>query len=616
MNYTEIDLIKNKRHIYNKTAGAEGESYVGGIKFIIPDEYVSWSAFVDIENACGEKYRCELIRKNATVIYEFTAIDLKQKGTLKLDLVLVNGEKIAKPFIGEFSVKKAICAEYPNTESIPVILTSEIVKSLEECLAEYHHENRSVLDKLSEDENGVLLYDGNNIESSLSSEEFEEYKEQIEQNTEARHEHTNLGTLASINYTDLSKLKQIDIVNKHSFYVNDLRLARANEVPAQLSINYIINKLNKSDTQSGYVADNYFSGHGFKILAEYIASELATKAEIQSLTTPLKVQIADMLPETGEDNTIYLIPNGDIESNVYNEYLFVNGSPELIGNTQIDLTGYAKKTDIPIKISELNNDSKFVDENSLQDKINTALETAKASGEFNGEDGLSAYQIWLNAGNTGTELDFLESLKGKDGEDGTSVTHEWNGTVLTVTSESGTSSVDLKGETGKSGVYVGDGDMPDDCNVQINPKGAVIAIPTKTSDLINDSGFITKEQLPQGGGGVVVETDPTVPAWAKEPNPPIYTAEDVGALPADTVIPSSEDIKTEVEFALAEAKAGGDFKGEKGDPFTYDDFTVEQLEELKGKDGNDYVLTEADKTEIANAAVALLPKYNGEVAEV
>ena len=33
-------------------------------------------------------------------------------------------------------------------------------------------------------------------------------------------------------------------------------------------------------------------------------------------------------------------------------------------------------------------------------------------------------------------------------------------------------------------------------------------------------------------------------------------------------------------------------------------------------DGNDYVLTEADKTEIANTVVDLLPKYNGEVVEV
>jgi hypothetical protein len=44
-----------------------------------------------------------------------------------------------------------------------------------------------------------------------------------------------------------------------------------------------------------------------------------------------------------------------------------------------------------------------------------------------------------------------------EGTDGTSVTHSWNGTVLTITSASGTSSVDLKGENGKDGVDGKDG---------------------------------------------------------------------------------------------------------------------------------------------------------------
>ena len=35
-----------------------------------------------------------------------------------------------------------------------------------------------------------------------------------------------------------------------------------------------------------------------------------------------------------------------------------------------------------------------------------------------GEDGKSAYQLWLDAGNSGTEAEYLESLKGKDGADG------------------------------------------------------------------------------------------------------------------------------------------------------------------------------------------------------
>ncbi len=46
-------------------------------------------------------------------------------------------------------------------------------------------------------------------------------------------------------------------------------------------------------------------------------------------------------------------------------------------------------------------------------------------------------------------------------------------------------------------------------------------IPTKTSDLTNDSGFLTS----------YTETDPTVPAWAKASSKPTYTASEVGAVP-------------------------------------------------------------------------------------
>lgn len=56
----------------------------------------------------------------------------------------------------------------------------------------------------------------------------------------------------------------------------------------------------------------------------------------------------------------------------------------------------------------------------------------------------------------GTRLDDkLESMGnggGEKGDDGISATHSWNGTVLTVTSASGTSSADLKGETGEDGI--------------------------------------------------------------------------------------------------------------------------------------------------------------------
>lgn len=47
----------------------------------------------------------------------------------------------------------------------------------------------------------------------------------------------------------------------------------------------------------------------------------------------------------------------------------------------------------------------------------------------------------------------------------------------------------------------------------------------RVGDLENDVGYLTEE------------TDPTVPAWAKQPNKPTYTAEEVGAMPDTTVIP-------------------------------------------------------------------------------
>lgn len=47
--------------------------------------------------------------------------------------------------------------------------------------------------------------------------------------------------------------------------------------------------------------------------------------------------------------------------------------------------------------------------------------------------------------------DGKDGVDGEDGKDGVSATHSWKGTVLTVTSASGTSSADLKGEKGDKG---------------------------------------------------------------------------------------------------------------------------------------------------------------------
>lgn len=68
-------------------------------------------------------------------------------------------------------------------------------------------------------------------------------------------------------------------------------------------------------------------------------------------------------------------------------------------------------------------DTDKLDASSLTPAVNDALAQAKASGEFDGADG----------------------------DDGVSATHSWNGTTLTITSASGTSSANLKGDPGENG---------------------------------------------------------------------------------------------------------------------------------------------------------------------
>lgn len=77
--------------------------------------------------------------------------------------------------------------------------------------------------------------------------------------------------------------------------------------------------------------------------------------EIGQITT-FSFQIVDSLPSTGTLNHIYLVPiSGAKEAeNYYEEYCYINNKWELIGTTQVDLTPYAKKTDIPTALKNPN----------------------------------------------------------------------------------------------------------------------------------------------------------------------------------------------------------------------------------------------------------------------
>ena len=86
-------------------------------------------------------------------------------------------------------------------------------------------------------------------------------------------------------------------------------------------------------------------------------------------------------------------------------------------------------------------------------------------------------------------------------------------------------------------------------NVDLSEYAKRDELPKKLSELENDAGYLTEHQsleeyakksevptvptnvsaFENDKGYLTIETDPTVPAWAKEPNRPIYTADDVNA---------------------------------------------------------------------------------------
>ena len=85
--------------------------------------------------------------------------------------------------------------------------------------------------------------------------------------------------------------------------------------------------------------------------------------------TSFEYKIVDSLPATteGKKGVIYLVAHsGSTNQNSYDEYIFLpaEGSTaaryEKIGTTDIDLTPYAKKTDIPKNVSDITNDIGFI----------------------------------------------------------------------------------------------------------------------------------------------------------------------------------------------------------------------------------------------------------------
>lgn len=110
---------------------------------------------------------------------------------------------------------------------------------------------------------------------------------------------------------------------------------------------------NDSGFQNATQVNSTITGKGYQ-----------TKAEVQSLInsavgsiTSIRYEKVTSLPATGSNGVIYLVAHSHGTQDIYDEYIWISESKtfEKIGNTDIDLSGYVKKTDLTaITTDELN----------------------------------------------------------------------------------------------------------------------------------------------------------------------------------------------------------------------------------------------------------------------
>ena len=110
-------------------------------------------------------------------------------------------------------------------------------------------------------------------------------------------------------------------------------------------------------------------------LTAYAKSADVTKeiASAVSGVTQIDYSVVESLPSTGKKGIIYLVANSGSNNNIYDEYIYINSKFEKLGSREMDLSSYAKKTDIPTKVSSLTNDSGYQTATQVTSAINAKL---------------------------------------------------------------------------------------------------------------------------------------------------------------------------------------------------------------------------------------------------
>ena len=156
-------------------------------------------------------------------------------------------------------------------------------------------------------------------------------------------------------------------------------------------------KADKANTLAGYgITDAYNKGEADSKIAQAVAN-----------AEHLKRTIVEALPDVGDadEHTIYMVGDGEGEGNQkYEEFMLVNGAFEKIGDSAVDLTDYALKTEVESAKQEAISTAA----GDATQKANTAEQNAKTYA-----DGLIAA---LDVEDSEVEGQYVSSVSEVDGK--------------------------------------------------------------------------------------------------------------------------------------------------------------------------------------------------------
>ena len=167
---------------------------------------------------------------------------------------------------------------------------------------------------------------------------------------------------AAKTYTDQEVAKKANLEHTHEIAdvtgLQDALNGKANTVHTHTTA-----QVDGLDTALAGKADKAATLEGYGITDAYTQTQTDTKiAEAVAAAPHLKRAIVEELPAVGsaDANTIYMVPQGEgtvddpgTATSHYNEYMLINGAFELIGSSQVDLTGYATETFVTNAINAL-----------------------------------------------------------------------------------------------------------------------------------------------------------------------------------------------------------------------------------------------------------------------